>query len=114
MRAGAESRAAVNAVIVDRPGGGDVEIRYEPVPMPRPGEGEVLVEPRFIGICGSDLELVAGHSDDDFPIEYPATFRGDFLGIVEQIVRSLQNTDAPIRVKVYDANRVLRVVHATQ
>lgn len=48
------------------------------------------------------------------PIEYPATFTGDFLGIVEQVVVSLQNTDAPIRVKVHEANRVLRVVHATQ
>ncbi|QDX19878.1 hypothetical protein FP568_00470 [Pandoraea pnomenusa] len=57
---------------------------------------------------------LAWETERDFPIEYPATFRGDFLGIVEQIVRSLQNTDAPIRVKVYDANRVLRVVHATQ
>ena len=57
---------------------------------------------------------LAWEIERDFPIEYPATFRGDFLGIVEQIVRSLQNTDAPIRVKVYDANRVLRVVHATQ
>ncbi|VVD91341.1 type IV pilus assembly protein [Pandoraea capi] len=57
---------------------------------------------------------LAWEIDRDFPIEYPATFRGDFLGVVEQIVRSLQNTDAPIRVKVYEANRVLRVVHATQ
>ncbi|UVA79726.1 toxin co-regulated pilus biosynthesis Q family protein [Pandoraea commovens] len=57
---------------------------------------------------------LAWEIERDFPIEYPATFRGDFLGIVEQIVRSLQNTDAPIRVKVYEANRVLRVVHATQ
>ncbi|WP_353192707.1 toxin co-regulated pilus biosynthesis Q family protein [Pandoraea pnomenusa] len=57
---------------------------------------------------------LAWEIERDFPIEYPATFRGDFLGIVEQIVHSLQSTDAPIRVKVYAANRVLRVVHATQ
>ena len=57
---------------------------------------------------------LAWEIDRDFPIEYPATFTGDFFSIVEQIVVSLQNTDAPIRVKVYEANRVLRVVHATQ
>ncbi len=57
---------------------------------------------------------LAWEIERDFPIEYPATFEGDFLGIIEQIVLSLHNTDAPIRVKVYEANRVLRVVHATQ
>jgi hypothetical protein len=57
---------------------------------------------------------LAWEIERDFPIEYPATFHGDFLGIIEQIVLSLHNTDAPIRVKVYEANRVLRVVHATQ
>ncbi|MFJ2994326.1 toxin co-regulated pilus biosynthesis Q family protein [Pandoraea sp. NPDC087047] len=57
---------------------------------------------------------LAWEIDRDFPIEYPATFTGDFFSIVEQIVVSLQNSDAPIRVKVYEANRVLRVVHATQ
>ncbi len=57
---------------------------------------------------------LAWEIDRDFPIEYPATFSGDFFSIVEQIVVSLQNTDAPIRVKVYEANRVLRIVHATQ
>lgn len=57
---------------------------------------------------------LAWEIERDFPIEYPATFTGDFLGIIEQMVLSLQNSDAPIRVKVYEANRVLRVVHATQ
>lgn len=57
---------------------------------------------------------LAWEIERDFPIEYPATFTGDFLGIIEQVVLSLQNSDAPIRVKVYEANRVLRVVHATQ
>ncbi|MDR3397880.1 MAG: toxin co-regulated pilus biosynthesis Q family protein [Pandoraea sp.] len=77
-----------------------------------PDDGRVSVAlQRYLSDQGWQL---AWEIDRDFPIEYPATFRGDFLGIVEQIVVSLQNTDAPIRVKVYEANRVLRVVHATQ
>ena len=77
-----------------------------------PGDGRVSVAlQRYLEGHGWQL---AWEIDRDFPIEYPATFTGDFLGIVEQIVVSLQNTDAPIRVKVYEANRVLRVVHATQ
>ncbi|APD11103.1 hypothetical protein UC34_25110 [Pandoraea vervacti] len=91
-----------------------------PAPVPqagfelamRPSDGRVSqAVRRYAERHGWQL---AWEIDRDFPIEYPATFRGDFLGVVEQIVRSLQNTDAPIRVKVYEANRVLRVVHATQ
>jgi len=91
------------------------------VPPPPPNAMELDLQPsdgrvsqavrRYAERNGWQL---AWEIERDFPIEYPATFRGDFLGIVEQIVRSLQNTDAPIRVKVYEANRVLRVVHATQ
>ncbi|VVD76652.1 toxin co-regulated pilus biosynthesis Q family protein [Pandoraea anhela] len=78
----------------------------------RPSDGRVSqAVRRFAERHGWQL---AWEIDRDFPIEYPATFQGDFLGVVEQVVRSLQNTDAPIRVKVYEANRVLRVVHATQ
>ncbi|VVE69940.1 type IV pilus assembly protein [Pandoraea anapnoica] len=90
-------------------------------PLPSPTAMELALQPsdgrvsqavrRYAERNGWQL---AWEIERDFPIEYPATFRGDFLGIVEQIVRSLQNTDAPIRVKVYEANRVLRVVHATQ
>ncbi|VVD70646.1 type IV pilus assembly protein [Pandoraea communis] len=77
-----------------------------------PDDGRVSVAlQRYLKGHGWQL---AWEIDRDFPIEYPATFTGDFLDIVEQIVVSLQNTDAPIRVKVYEANRVLRVVHATQ
>ncbi|VVE16220.1 type IV pilus assembly protein [Pandoraea fibrosis] len=77
-----------------------------------PGDGRVSVAlQRYLEAHGWQL---AWEIERDFPIDYPATFTGDFLGIVEQIVVSLQNTDAPIRVKVYEANRVLRVVHATQ
>lgn len=92
-----------------------------PPPSPPPVAMELALQPsdgrvsqavrRYAERNGWQL---AWEIERDFPIEYPATFRGDFLGIVEQIVRSLQNTDAPIRVKVYEANRVLRVVHATQ
>ncbi|QBC30226.1 toxin co-regulated pilus biosynthesis Q family protein [Pandoraea sp. XY-2] len=89
-----------------------VEVRELLELLMSPGDGRVSVAlQRYLEAHGWQL---AWEIDRDFPIEYPATFTGDFLGIVEQIVVSLQNTDAPIRVKVYEANRVLRVVHATQ
>ncbi|VVD91043.1 toxin co-regulated pilus biosynthesis Q family protein [Pandoraea soli] len=89
-----------------------VEVRELLELLMSPGDGRVSVAlQRYLEAHGWQL---AWEIDRDFPIEYPATFTGDFLGIVEQVVVSLQNTDAPIRVKVYEANRVLRVVHATQ
>jgi hypothetical protein len=52
--------------------------------------------------------------DRDFPIDYPATLKGTVLEVMEQVVSALKGTDAPVRVKVYDDNKVLRVIHATQ
>ncbi len=34
------------------------DIRLEEVPMPSPGEGEVLVEVQAVGICGSDIPRI--------------------------------------------------------
>ena len=106
MPEGASQTAASQAPLAP------VEVRALLELFVSPGDGRVSVAlQRYLEGHGWQL---AWEIDRDFPIEYPATFTGDFLGIVEQIVVSLQNTDAPIRVKVYEANRVLRVVHATQ
>lgn len=106
MPEGASQTAASQAPLAP------VEVRALLELFVSPGDGRVSVAlQRYLEEHGWQL---AWEIDRDFPIEYPATFTGDFLGIVEQIVVSLQNTDAPIRVKVYEANRVLRVVHATQ
>jgi len=45
-----------DALILDRPG----EFRLSPVPQTTPGPGQVLVEPVFVGLCGTDLHIVAG------------------------------------------------------
>ena len=34
------------------------DIRFEEVPVPSPGEGEVLVEVQAVGICGSDIPRI--------------------------------------------------------
>ena len=40
---------------------GSHDVRVVEVEQPRPAAGEVLVEPRFVGICGTDLHVLAGH-----------------------------------------------------
>lgn len=77
-----------------------------------PGKGRISSALRdFARANGWEL---AWEVDRDFPVDYPATFSGTFLDVIEQVAKSLQNTDSPVRVKVYDANKVLRVIHATR
>ena len=56
----------------------DPEPKLGDVPDPVPGEGEALVRVHRAGICGTDLELLAGYKD----------FRGipghEMVGVVEE------------------------------
>ena len=74
----------VRAVVVDRagPGPGPATLTWERRPAPTPGPDDLIVRPSFVGVCGSDLELVAGHSDEDFPIEYPHILGHEWSGTV--------------------------------
>ena len=47
-------------------------IALEDVPIPEPGEGEVLVKVAFCGICHSDLSLING----TFPAQRPVVTQG--------------------------------------
>jgi D-arabinose 1-dehydrogenase-like Zn-dependent alcohol dehydrogenase len=47
-------------------------VALEDVPVPAPGEGEVLVKVAFCGICHSDLSLING----TFPAQRPVVIQG--------------------------------------
>jgi threonine dehydrogenase-like Zn-dependent dehydrogenase len=70
----------VRAFVVSRPG------RYGVVELtdPRPGSGEVLIAPAAVGICGSDLELVAGRRPADFAC-YPIVPGHEWSGHVVEL-----------------------------
>ena len=51
-------------------------------PTPKPGPGEVLVRSRAVGICHSDLELLAGRYI--IPIRYPITPGREWAGEVAE------------------------------
>ncbi|MGI4856934.1 MAG: toxin co-regulated pilus biosynthesis Q family protein [Janthinobacterium lividum] len=57
---------------------------------------------------------LAWEIDRDFPIDHAARFDGPFLDIIAAVVGSLRKTDAPVRAKIYRANKVVRIVHATR
>jgi threonine dehydrogenase-like Zn-dependent dehydrogenase len=46
------------------------------------GPGEVLARPAFVGVCGTDLDLLDGSVDPDF-VRYPLTLGHEWSGIVE-------------------------------
>lgn len=49
------------------------------IPKPDPGAGEVLVQVRAVGICGTDLHIYAGHRPD---IQLPRVMGHEFAGVV--------------------------------
>lgn len=55
------------------------ELRLTDIPVPRPGEGEVLIEVGHVGICGSDLLVWGGGLDRVRP---PVVLGHEFCGTV--------------------------------
>lgn len=65
----------MRAVVVEKPGAYGVR----DVEEPRPGPGEVLVEVRACGLCGTDVHIVHGEFP---PAPYPLTPGHEFAGVV--------------------------------
>jgi L-iditol 2-dehydrogenase len=72
----------VQAVVVSRDPGGEVKVGYERRPAPSPGPGDLLVRPEYVGVCGTDLELLGGHLDGDYPMTYPFVLGHEWSGTV--------------------------------
>jgi 2-desacetyl-2-hydroxyethyl bacteriochlorophyllide A dehydrogenase len=68
------------ALVVDRPG----QIAVVDRPALGAGPGEVLIRPAFVGLCGTDVELLEGEVDPDF-VRYPLTLGHEWSGIVEAV-----------------------------
>lgn len=69
----------MRALVVTAPG------RYglTELPVPEPGEGEVLVIPTCVGICGSDVELLSGLRPDEY-VRYPVVPGHEWVGVVDR------------------------------
>jgi 2-desacetyl-2-hydroxyethyl bacteriochlorophyllide A dehydrogenase len=65
------------ALVVRTPGDVALEERDAPVP----GPGEVLIRPAVVGLCGTDLELVAGEVDPAYT-RYPLVLGHEWAGTV--------------------------------
>ena len=57
-------------------------IRLEDAPVPRPGEREVLVEVRSVGVCGSDVHYYEEGRIGDFVVRAPLVLGHEASGVV--------------------------------
>ena len=65
------------ALVVRRPG----EVVLEERPILSPGPGEMLIRPGTVGLCGTDLDIVAGRMDPAY-IRYPLVLGHEWSGTV--------------------------------
>ena len=63
------------ALVVRTPG----EVLLEQREVPRPGAGEVLIEPELVGLCGTDLEIIDGTIDPAY-LRYPLALGHEWTG----------------------------------
>jgi L-iditol 2-dehydrogenase len=71
----------MKALVKYAAGPGNMEIRD--VPEPKPGYGQVKIEIKEAGICGSDLHIY--HSDIDIPVNPPVVTGHEFSGVVVEV-----------------------------
>jgi threonine dehydrogenase-like Zn-dependent dehydrogenase len=77
MSAAAPVTGNSSALIVRAPGEVVLATRDEPVAAP----GETLVRPDLVGLCGTDLDIIAGQVDPAF-VRYPIGLGHEWTGIV--------------------------------
>lgn len=60
---------------------GPDDVGLEPRTYTAPGAGEVLVTPKFVGVCGTDLEILHGDLDPAY-VRYPLVLGHEWSGTI--------------------------------
>ncbi|MBW1640351.1 alcohol dehydrogenase catalytic domain-containing protein [Microbacterium resistens] len=63
-------------------------IVVDDAPLPAPGAADVLVRIRRVGICATDLHLLAGHIGDPFPLVPGHEFVGEVAALGDEAARA--------------------------
>ncbi len=66
------------------------DLRLDEKPKPEPGAGEVLVEPKFTSICGSDVHYYKHGYCGHFVPKRPFALGHEFAGVVCQVGSGVQ------------------------
>lgn len=84
----------MKALVKYAAGPGNMEIRD--VPEPVAGPGQVKIEVKEAGICGSDLHIY--HSDIAIPLRPPVTTGHEFSGVIAEVGPGVENLRPGMRV----------------
>lgn len=76
---------------------GPKNISYTEVPKPQAGEGEIIVEVKYAGVCGTDLRIYEGTKE----IPYPRIIGHEVSGVVHELGKNVQSFSIGDRVAVY-------------
>jgi len=72
----------IGAVVVRNGDDGRITASFERIETPEYSSTDLLIEPTYIGICGSDLEQLHGRMPDTFEINFPHTLGHEWVGEV--------------------------------
>ena len=61
------------------------KLKYEDFPDPKPGQGEVLITVRAVGINPIDLKMRSGAAKERFPVTFPGILGRDVAGVVREL-----------------------------
>jgi len=86
------SEKTMQALVKTAKGEGHVELKD--VPVPAIGPGEVLIEVKAAGICGTDLHIY----HDEFPYWPPVTLGHEFAGVIAEAGKDVADWKAGDRV----------------
>ena len=84
----------MKALVKYATGVGNMEIRE--VPEPSPGFGEVKIEVKATGICGSDLHTY--HGNIGIPMKLPVVTGHEFAGVVVEVGEGVEGIEVGERV----------------
>jgi NADPH:quinone reductase-like Zn-dependent oxidoreductase len=87
----------VKAVVLHEYGGPD-KLKYEDVPDPVAGEGQVLVRVTASSVNPIDFKMRSGAAKDRYPLELPAILGRDISGIVREVGQGVSGFKAGDRV----------------
>ena len=85
------TQAPLKLVDADHPNSQRVAVLYEPrhlslryAEIPEPGDGEVRIKIKWVGVCGSDIESYRGTRSPEF-VSFPARLGHEVAGTVDKL-----------------------------
>lgn len=76
------------------------DLRLEDLPVPEPGQGQVLLEMKEVGICGSDVHYWTHGRIGDFVVEAPMILGHEASAVVSKIGPGVTNLKEGDRVAI--------------